>query len=76
MQSGPGDFLNFTLVQALVSSSYEIGEFITGGTSSDSPMILSCDRVSLCCCVVIFGSCSLIGKYQQISWQRFLNIFK
>ena len=52
MHSGPGDFLSFNLAKALFSSSYEIGESITGGISSGSSMILSCDRVSLCCCVV------------------------
>ena len=53
MQSGPGDFLiKFNLAKALFSSLYEIGESITGGISSGSSMILSCDRISLCCCVV------------------------
>ena len=52
MQSGPGDFLSFNLAKALFSSSYEIGEPITGGISSGSSMILSCDLVSRCCCVV------------------------
>ena len=48
---GPGDFLSFNLAKALFSSSYEIGESIAGGILSGVPMILSCDRVSLCCCV-------------------------
>ena len=52
MLSGPGDFLSFNLAKALFSSSYEIGESITGEISSGPSMILSCDRVSLCCCVV------------------------
>ena len=39
------------LAKALFSSSYEIGESIIGGISSGSSMILSCDRVSLCCVV-------------------------
>ena len=52
MQSRHGDFLSFNLAKALFSSSYEIGESITGGISSGSSMILSCDLVSLCCCVV------------------------
>ena len=53
MQSGPGDFLSFNLTKALFSSSYEIGESITGGISSGSPMLLSCNRVSLCCYLYI-----------------------
>ena len=52
MRSGPGDCLSFNLAKALFSSSYEIGESMTGGISSGSSMILSCDRDSLCCCVV------------------------
>ena len=43
---------SISLGNALVSSSFEIGESITGGISSGSPMVLSCDRVSPCCCVV------------------------
>ena len=53
MQSGPGDFLGFKLTKALFSSSYEIGESITGGISSGSPMILNCDQISLCCYLYI-----------------------
>ena len=53
MQSGPGDFLSFNLAKALFSSSYEIGESITGGISSGSSMILNCDLVSLCCYLYI-----------------------
>ena len=54
MQSGPGNFLSFNLAKALFSSSYEIGESITGGILSGSSVILCWDRVSLCCCVVTY----------------------
>ena len=59
MQSGPGDFLSFNLATALFSSSYEIGESITGGISSGSSMILSCDRF-LCVVVLLLVYCSLL----------------
>ena len=54
MQSGPGDLLSFNMVKALFSSSYEIGESITDEISSNYPMILSDDQVSLCYCVVTY----------------------
>ena len=73
MQSG--DFLSFNLAKALVSSSYTIGESITGGISSGSPMILSCDRVSLCF-VLLLVYCSLVGQYQQIGWLLFPHVLK
>ena len=75
MQSGPGNFLSFNLAKALFSSSYEIGESITGGISSGSSMILSCDRVSLCF-VLLLVYCSLVGKYQQIGWLLFSHVLK
>ena len=53
MQSGPGDCDSFSLANALVSYSNEIGESITGGISSCSPMVIGCDRVSLCCYLYI-----------------------
>ena len=36
-----------------------------------SPMILSCDRVSLLMYCVVIVCCSLVGNYQQICWQSF-----
>ena len=48
MQSGPGDFLNFSLNKALVSSSYEISESITGGICCcclPTPPVCSCGGV-------------------------------
>ena len=65
MQSGPGDFFSFNLAKALFSSSYEIGESITGGISSGSSMILSCDRVSLCCYLYI--ACLLAAVFPCIN---------
>ena len=73
MQSIPGYFLIFYLVTALISSSYEISESITGGISSGSPMILSCDMF-LSVVVLLLVYCSLVSKYQQICWLLFLCI--
>ena len=47
MPSRPGAFFSLSLVNLLASSSYEIGESLTGGISSGSPIVLSCGRVSL-----------------------------
>ena len=71
MQPGPGDYLSFNLATALGSSSYAIGESITGGISSRFPMILSCDRVfSVVTCIL------LACWYQQIGWQTFPHVLK
>ena len=68
MQSGPGNFLRFNLAKTVFSCSYEIGESITGGISSGSPMILSSDRVSLCYWVV---TCILLA-----CWLLFSHVLK
>ena len=75
MQSGPGDF--FSLIKVLVCNSYGFCESITSGISFGSPMILSRDRVSLCCCGVTYRllACSLLYECTSKLMGRFYSLY-